>query len=41
MMMLVAAALAGTGGTLLGVRGADAVNRVLGRAAPPLDDKAV
>jgi hypothetical protein len=32
---LVAAALAGTGGCLLGVRAADAVNRKLGRDAPP------
>ena len=31
----VAAALAGVGGCLLGVRGADALNRKLGRAAPP------
>jgi hypothetical protein len=41
MMMLLAAVLAGTGGALLGVRGADAVNRMLGRAAPPADDRAV
>jgi hypothetical protein len=41
MMMFAAAALAGTGGALLGVRGADAINRVLGRAAPPADDRAV
>lgn len=34
---LVAAALAGTGGCLLGVRAADALNRKLGRDAPPED----
>jgi hypothetical protein len=32
---LVAAVLAGTGGCLFGVRAADALNRKLGRAAPP------
>jgi hypothetical protein len=31
----VAAVLAGTGGCLFGVRAADALNRKLGRAAPP------
>ncbi|TQM35618.1 hypothetical protein [Pseudonocardia cypriaca] len=31
---LVAAAMAGTGGCLLGVRAADALNRKLGRNAP-------
>ena len=41
MMMVVAAALAGTGGALLGVRGADAINRMLGRDAPPVNDEAV
>lgn len=35
LMVLVAAVLAGTGGSLLGIRGADALNRLLGRAAPP------
>lgn len=40
-MVLVAAVLAGTGGSLLGIRGADALNRLLGRAAPPADDRAV
>jgi hypothetical protein len=40
-MSLIVAGLAGTGGALLGVRGADAINRMLGRAAPPVDDKAV
>ena len=39
-MMLVAAAFAGTGGALLGARGADALNRLLGRAAPPVDERA-
>jgi hypothetical protein len=34
---LVAAVLAGTGGCLLGVRAADAVNRKLGRDAPPAE----
>lgn len=34
---LVAAVLAGTGGCLLGVRAADALNRKLGRDAPPKD----
>jgi hypothetical protein len=34
---LVAAILAGTGGCLLGVRAADALNRKLGRDAPPKD----
>lgn len=34
----VAAALAGTGGCLLGARAADALNRKLGRAAPPGDE---
>jgi hypothetical protein len=33
----VAAVLAGTGGCLLGVRAADAINRKLGRDAPPKD----
>ena len=33
----VAAVLAGTGGCLLGVRAADALNRKLGRDAPPKD----
>jgi hypothetical protein len=33
----VAAVLAGTGGCLLGVRAADALNRKLGRDAPPED----
>ena len=36
LMMLIAAALAGTGGALGGVRFADAINRRLGRDAPPL-----
>lgn len=36
-MMLIAAALAGTGGALGGVRVADAINRRLGRDAPPLN----
>lgn len=40
-MMLTAAVLAGTGGALLGVRGADALNRLLGRDSPPADDGAV
>jgi hypothetical protein len=40
MMMFVAALLAGTGGALLGARGADALNRLLGRAAPPVDERA-
>ena len=35
-MMLIAAALAGTGGALGGVRVADAINRRLGRDAPPI-----
>jgi hypothetical protein len=33
----IAAVLAGTGGCLLGVRAADAINRKLGRDAPPKD----
>ncbi len=33
----VAAVLAGTGGCLLGVRVADALNRMLGRDVPPTD----
>jgi hypothetical protein len=41
LMMLTAAVLAGTGGALLGVRGADALNRLLGRDSPPADDGAV
>jgi hypothetical protein len=36
---LVAAALAGTGGCLLGVRAADALNRKLGRDAPRADEE--
>jgi hypothetical protein len=34
MMIFAAALLAGTGGALLGARGADTLNRLLGRAAP-------
>jgi hypothetical protein len=40
MILFVAALLAGTGGALLGARGADALNRMLGRAAPPVEEKA-
>lgn len=36
---LVAAVLAGTGGCLLGVRAADALNRKLGRDALPKDPR--
>lgn len=36
----VAAALAGTGVCLLGVRAADALNRKLGRGVPSTDDPA-
>jgi hypothetical protein len=40
LMTFVVALLAGTGGGLLGARGADALNRVLGRPAPPADEHA-
>lgn len=38
-MLFLAAIPAGVGGCLLGVRGADAINRRLGRDAPSQDDE--
>jgi hypothetical protein len=37
LLMFLAAIPAGIGGCLLGVKGADAINRRLGRDAPPIE----